>query len=192
VPLLAQQAWPEDWTRVQQAAGACPALSIEKSRAFAETCLRKRSLVRHTRTLARLAPLEFKHVLDGDEVTDLLPHFFEQHRDRRFMAGDRSLFDDVRQRRFFERVAQVLLDAGWLRFSVLRWRDELLAFHFGFYYDRVFTWYLPSFNVDHARNAPGEVLLHKLLADALAGDAREFDFAVGDTPHKERFANVKR
>lgn len=192
MPLLEQQAQPEGWVVRKQSAGACPALSLEKSRTFAETCARKRSLVRHTRYFEHLAPLAFSHVLDSDEVADLLPHFFEQHRDRRFMAGDRSLFDDMRNRRFFERVSQTLLESGWLRFSALRWRDELLAFHFGFLYDRVFTWYMPSFNVDYARYSPGEVMLKRLLEDALAADAREFDFALGQTAHKERFANVKR
>jgi CelD/BcsL family acetyltransferase involved in cellulose biosynthesis len=173
-------------------AGTSPALSIAQSRAFAEACTRKKSLRRHTRYFERLAPLEFRHVLDSDELTDLLPEFFEQHRDRRFMAGDRSLFDDTRNRRFYERVAAQMLDSGMLRFALLRWRDENLAFHFGFLYDGVFTWYQPAFNVDFARYSPGEVMLRKLIENALESGAREFDLASGDAPFKERFANLKR
>jgi hypothetical protein len=36
------------------------------------------------------------------------------------------------------------------------------------------------------------VLLQKLLEDAIASGAREFDLGLVDSPHKERFANVKR
>ncbi|MFQ5601016.1 MAG: GNAT family N-acetyltransferase [Candidatus Krumholzibacteriia bacterium] len=175
-----------------QVESVCPALLIEASRPFAESCTRKKSLVRHARYFERLSPLEFRHALDADEIADLLPQFFEQHRDRRFMAGDRSLFDDARHRRFYERMVLELLDCGWLRFSVLCWRGEVLAFHLGFMYDGIFTWYKPTLNVDYARYSPGEVLLKKLLEDAIASGAREFDFTVGDEAFKERFANVKR
>ncbi len=59
-------------------------------------------------------------------------------------------------------------------------------------YDGVYTWYLPTFNVDFSRYSPGEVMLKNLLESALASRVREFDFTVGDSPHKERFANLKR
>ena len=170
----------------------CPALSIETSPPFAIACTKKKSLVRHTRYFERLSPIEFRHVLDLDEIVDLLPEFMEQHRDRRFMAGDRSLFDDPRHKRFYERMAKELLETGWLRFTMLRWQGEALAFHLGFVFNRVFTWYKPTFNVDYARYSPGEVLLKKLLEDCLDADLREFDFTVGNEDFKDRFANVKR
>jgi hypothetical protein len=107
------------------------------------------------------------------------------------MAGDYSLFDDPRHRRFYERMVPVMLESNWLRFSVLRWQGEVLAYHLGFLFDGVFTWYKPTFNVDWARYSPGEVLLKCLLEDALANDVRVFDFTVGDEAFKERFANVK-
>jgi CelD/BcsL family acetyltransferase involved in cellulose biosynthesis len=182
---------PAGWELLREVEATCPALSIEASRPFAESCARKKSLVRHARYFERLAPLRFRHVLDPDEILDRLPDFIEQHRDRRFMAGDHSLFDDPRHRRFYERMIPAMLEAGLLRFGVLQWQDEVLAFHLGFFHDGVFTWYKPTFNVDWARYSPGEVLLKCLLEEALDGDVRVFDFTVGDEAFKERFANVK-
>ena len=182
---------PPGWQKTQDVQAVCPALSIAASRAFAESCARKKSLVRHARYFERLAPLEFRHANDPDEILDRLPDFFEQHRDRRFMAGDHSLFEDPRHRRFYERMIPTLLESGWLRFGVLRWRDEVLAYHLGFLFDGVFTWYKPTFNLDYARFSPGEVLLKCLLEDALTSEVQVFDFTVGDEPFKERFANVK-
>lgn len=190
--LLSQLSLPTGLEIVAEMESVCPALSLETSPHFAQTCARKKSLVRHTRYFERLAPLHFEHVLDPDEIRDLLPEFMEQHRDRRFMAGDRSLFDDPRHRRFYERFVQELLDANWLRFSVLRWRGEILAFHLGFFYEGIYTWYKPTFNVDYARFSPGEVLLKLLIEHCLANAVREFDFTVGDEAFKERFANVQR
>lgn len=190
--LLEQMTLPEGFETSVYDEAVCPALSIEHSRGFAERCTRKRSLIRHQRYFERLAPLEFRHLIDADEIKDRLPEFFEQHRDRRFMAGDRSLLDDTRNRRFVERVSMTLLESNILRFSILRWRDETLAYHLGFVYDGVHTWYLPSFNVDFARYSPGEVMLKKLIEDAIDSGRRVFDFTRGDSPHKERFANIKR
>lgn len=190
--LLERLALPEEFNLDVRPGAVCPALSITRSRKFAEACTRKKSLLRHTRYFERLSPLEFRYLIDVDEIKDHLPEFFEQHRDRRFMAGDRSLFDEARCRRFFERLCTPLLESNILRFSILRWSDETLAYHLGFSYDGVYTWYLPSFNVDFSRYSPGEVLLKKLLEDALESRVREFDFTLGDSPHKERFTNLKR
>jgi CelD/BcsL family acetyltransferase involved in cellulose biosynthesis len=189
--ILASLPLPSGWQIVQEVESTCPALSIESSRPFAEACARKKSLVRHARYFERLAPLRFRHVLDPDEILDRLPDFIEQHRDRRFMAGDHSIFDDPRHRRFYERMIPAMLEGGALRFGVLEWRDEVLAYHLGFFHDGVFTWYKPTFNVDWARYSPGEVLLKALLEAALETDVRVFDFTVGDEAFKERFANVK-
>ncbi len=188
---LASLPLPAGWEYLQEVEATCPALSIEASRVFAESCAQKKSLVRHARYFERLAPLRFHHALDADEILDRLPEFIEQHRDRRFMAGDHSLFDDPRHKRFYERMIPVMLEAGLLRFGVLQWKDEVLAYHLGFHYDGVFTWYKPTFNVDWARYSPGEVLLKCLLEDALENGVRVFDFTVGDEAFKERFANVK-
>jgi CelD/BcsL family acetyltransferase involved in cellulose biosynthesis len=188
---LAALKLPSGWEQLQEVEAPCPALSIEASRTFAEACAQKKSLVRHTRYFERLSPLEFRHVLDLDEVLDHLPNFFEQHRDRRFMAGDHSLFDDPRHRRFYERMTPVMLESGWLRFGVLHWNGEVLGYHLGFMHDGVFTWYKPTFNLDYARYSPGEVLLKALIDDALTTGVKVFDFTVGDEAFKERFANVK-
>ena len=189
--LLSGIVLPGSWEFRREVESQCPALSIEASPSFAEACTRKKSLVRHTRYFERLGPLEFYHALDVDEILDRLPDFYEQHRDRRFLAGDQSLFDDPRHRRFYERMIPTLIESGTLRFSVLRWKDEVLAYHLGFLHDGIFTWYKPTFNVDYAKYSPGEVLLQKLLESALAENVRLFDFTVGDEAFKERFANVK-
>jgi CelD/BcsL family acetyltransferase involved in cellulose biosynthesis len=189
--LLSGIVLPPSWEFRREVEAVCPALSVEASPSFAEACTRKKSLVRHARYFERLGPLEFYHAMDVDEILDRLPDFYEQHRDRRFLAGDQSLFDDPRHRRFYERMIPALIEAGTLRFSVLRWKDEILAYHLGFLHDGTFTWYKPTFNVDYAKYSPGEVLLQKLLESALAENVRLFDFTVGDEAFKERFANVK-
>ena len=64
------------WERRSEVESSCPALSIEASPSFAEACTKKKSLVRHTKYFERLAPLEFHHAMDVDEILDRLPEFF--------------------------------------------------------------------------------------------------------------------
>ena len=52
----------------------------------------------------------------------------------------------------------------------------------------IFLWYKPSFAVDLAQRSPGEVLLRRLLLQAMEENARMFDFGLGDEAFKSRFA----
>ena len=68
----------------------------------------------------------------------------------------------------------------------------MIAFHFGFLYNKKFLWYKPSFDVRLAKHSPGEVLLKELLEYAYARGCEEFDFSIGEEPFKKRFANILR
>jgi CelD/BcsL family acetyltransferase involved in cellulose biosynthesis len=49
-------------------------------------------------------------------------------------------------------------------------------------------WYKPTFEVELARQSPGEVLLRQLLIAAHDEGAQTFDFGTGDEAFKHRFA----
>jgi CelD/BcsL family acetyltransferase involved in cellulose biosynthesis len=151
--------------------------------------LNKSSLKRHFRHFAKAGRLEFEHLTDVDRVTPLLEPFFRQHIERRALAGGESQFLDPRQRQLYRELVHRLAPRGWLRFAVVRFDGEPIAFHFGFEYGSRFIWYKPAFSAVHARRSPGEVLLKFLLEHALAQGLAEFDFTVGNEAFKYRFAN---
>ncbi len=148
----------------------------------------KTSLVRHERYFRRTGVLQVQHLVDGDEIAPHLDAFFEQHVRRWRATPYPSLFQDPRQREFYQRLTRQAGPEGWLRFTRVDWNGSPIAFHFGFCYAGTFLWYKPSFEVELARRSPGEVLLRQLLLAADAERASVFDFGIGDEPFKRRFA----
>lgn len=152
----------------------------------------KQSLKRHTRHFRKAGELSFVRLDEGDAVLGRLDAFFEQHIARWARTPTPSQFHDPAQRLFYRALVRNLLPPGWLKFDVLSWNGEPLAFHLGFEYRRRFIWYKPTFDVRHAAHSPGEVLIKHLLEDAIDRRLEEFDFTVGAEPFKLRFANVIR
>lgn len=170
----------------------CPALIISADEEFARACTNKKSLRRHYNYFNRKGLLTFSTIDSLEEVTEFLPEFFQQHMDRRAIAGGVSKFRDKQIREFYQCLANKLLAQDWLRFSVVKFDEIPIAFHFGFEYFGKFVWYKPTFNTDYLKKSPGEVLIKFLLEDAIAKNLDEFDFTIGNEAFKQRFANVER
>ena len=120
-----------------------------------------------------------------------MPHldsFFAQHIARWQATPFPSLFREPAQRQFYRTLSTQAADTGWLRFTRLDWDGHPIAFHFGACYEGSYLWYKPSFDVELARQSPGEVLLRQLLLAAMVEGAETFDFGLGDEAFKQRFA----
>jgi len=150
----------------------------------------KYSVRRHHNRLERLGELEFRVLREARELPRLLGVLFEQHVARYRLKGERSLFEDVLFRRFYERLAFEMLEAGWLHFSELCLDGKPIAVHFGFEYRNILTWYKPAFDVAYQRYSPGTVLIKHLIDDAKTRHLDELDFTIGDEAFKARFSNV--
>ena len=151
----------------------------------------KKSLKRHYNALKKAGNVEFTHL--GAEAEAHLEAFYQQHTGRRALAGGHgSLFEEANQREFYRTLTRAMAPRGWLRFGALRLDGQPLAFHFGFEFAGVFTWYKPSFDAAQAHRSPGEVLIKHLLEYCMATGVKEFDFTIGDEAFKYRFANQIR
>lgn len=170
----------------------CPALVISGNEEFANACANKKSLKRHYNYFKRNGQLAFSTIEDADEIIGYLPEFFQQHVERRAIAGGDSKFENQRIREFYQSLVSVLMEQDWLRFGVVKFDDKPIAFHFGFEYAGKFVWYKPTFDVEYRKKSPGEVLIKFLLEDAIEKKLDEFDFTIGNEAFKQRFANVDR
>ena len=148
----------------------------------------KKSLVRKEKSLRKDGRLDIEHIRDEKAVEPWLEVFFRQHIERWNDTDYPSLFLDRWQQAFYYRLAEALGKSGWLRFTVLSWNDEPIAFHFGMSYAGRYLWYKPAFAIDLGRRSPGQVLLRQLLLAAVEEGVSEFDFGLGDEPFKKRFA----
>ncbi len=167
---------------------SAPALEIAMNHELAKAATQKKSLLRHERFFASDNSFKVEHIQDGEEILAHLDGFFTQHRERWSSTPSPSLFNQPAQQDFYRLLATVASNSGWLRFTLIRWRDRVIAYHFGFNYRGSFLWYKPTFSIELARHSPGEVLLRQLLLLSLAEGSHTFDFGLGDEAFKARFA----
>jgi CelD/BcsL family acetyltransferase involved in cellulose biosynthesis len=152
----------------------------------------KSSLKRHTGFFQKSGDLRFHQCVSEAEILGYLERFFEQHKARWARTDSPSQFLDPAQQTFYRELVRELFPCGWLRFDVILFNGDPLAFHFGFEFRRRFIWYKPTFDVRFASRSPGEVLIKFLLEDAIKKKLEEFDFTVGAESFKYRFANRTR
>ena len=170
---------------------ACPTLRVADEEGFRRAGERAR-VRRSLRWFRRRDGFRVDHYRTPGEALPLLEDFFEQHRRRWQGTATPSMFVEDAQRRFYTAAAEALGAAGTLRFTRMAIEGRAAAFHFGFVHAGAFSYYKPTFDVEHAARSPGVALLGELLD--LAGSERlaEFDFSLGDEPYKQLYANDAR
>lgn len=177
------------WDCFDEGGMPCPMLSIKEFPEKAKAATEKKSLLRHEGWFNRNGGIEVQHYSLYEDILPHLDAFFDQHIARWSATPYPSLFVDPLQRRFYKRLSEVASDTGWLRFTIVYWQQQAIAFHFGMHYNRSFLWYKPTFDITLAKLSPGEVLLRQLLLKAMEEAAEYFDFGLGDEAFKDRFAS---
>lgn len=176
------------WYCFDEGGMVCPALSIKDFPEKAKAATEKKSLLRHEGWFNRNGGIEVQHYRHSNQILPHLDAFFNQHIARWSATPYPSLFEDPFQLRFYKRLCEVASDTGWLRFTIVYWKNQAIAFHFGMHYNGSFLWYKPTFDVKLSKHSPGEVLLRQLLLKAIEEEAEYFDFGLGDEAFKDRFA----
>lgn len=67
--------------------------------------------------------------------------------------------------------------------------DQWVAFHFGIMGNGVLQYWLPVYNPEMSRYAPGRLLIHHIIDAAPAASIHSIDRGEGDTPSKRDLAN---
>ena len=187
--LLFNIAKKQGWDCFDEGGMASPVLSIRDFPEQAKAAAAKKSLLRHEGWFNRNGGIEVQHYSHSNNILPHLDAFFEQHIERWSATPHPSLFLDPLQRRFYKRLCEAASDTGWLRFTIVYWQQQAIAFHFGMHYNCSFLWYKPTFDITLAKHSPGEVLLRQLLLKAMEEAADYFDFGLGDEAFKSRFAS---
>jgi CelD/BcsL family acetyltransferase involved in cellulose biosynthesis len=160
--------------------------------AAADEKLKKKSLRRHERSLMRQGKVSDLTYTRAADILPLLDTFFEQHISRWQHTDSPSLFLSQDNREFYRRFIRNLDHTGWLRFTILKLDDQIVATHCGFLSGDRYTWYKPTFDTGLKKLSPGEVLIKRLIERAKMENAAEFDFTIGDEAFKHRFATKIR
>lgn len=187
--LLAIVAKSKGWEYFDEGSTVCPLLSIKHFPGKAQESTQKKSLLRHEAWFKRNGGISVMHFNKSEDILPRLDEFFEQHIARWEVTPYRSLFHDPLQRMFYRQLCVKASESGFIRFTIVSWQQQVIAFHFGMHYRRCFLWYKPSFDITLAKHSPGEVLLRQLLLNAIDEGADYFDFGLGDEAFKSRFAS---
>lgn len=170
----------------------CPAIIFDSAGLVAEGLLKKESLRRHEKKVAKLGPVRLEKLLTPASALQALPILFNQHVARWRSSPTPSLFQQPEHRLFYQNLVTDPDLWPLLDFRVLYAGDKAVAAHFGFLTGNRMLWYKPSFDPEFAPLGPGEVLLKHLVEAAVAAQASELDFTRGNEAFKHRFANATR
>lgn len=170
----------------------CPAIQFDPEGQVVKELLKKESLRRHEKKVAKLGVIALQRMATREEALAQLPVLFEQHIARWRTTSTPSPFEREEHRRFYQRLVEDEQLWPWVDFRLVKAGDRTVATHFGFFHDRRFIWYKPSFDPELSSLGPGEVLLKHLIAAASDEGAVEFDFTRGNEGFKQRFATVIR
>lgn len=170
----------------------CPSIQIRHDLAYAKKRANAYSLKRPVSYFKRKGDLEVIDIPSVEMAREHLPRFFDQHIQRWHLKHKSSLFVNDQNRQFFQSLAEKLLPAGYLLFSVALLDNNPISYHFGFLFCGRLIWYKPSFDPSYAKHSPGVVLLKHLIDYAIDHNLDELDFTIGDEKFKRRYANHER
>ncbi len=103
---------------------------------------------------------------------------------------DKAEFMTVEMRRFFNAMAQRMMDKGWLKLSFLTLNGEKAAALLAFEYNRRYLLYNSGYDPDaYSQLSPGWVQLGYVIQYAIVSGCTLFDFMQGDEAYKYRFGS---
>jgi len=174
------------WDVHQTVEDVCPLFALPHTWAeyLSQTLNKKQrhELRRKIRRAEGRTRVEWHWVDNPDTLSEDLDIFFQMHK-----ASDpgKDAFMDAQMLRFFSEIAQVALEKGWLRLSLLRFDGHPVASYLCFDYRKDMLVYNSGFDPSAYRDlSPGIVLLGYLIRDAIQSGCRVFDFLRGDERYK--------
>jgi CelD/BcsL family acetyltransferase involved in cellulose biosynthesis len=147
----------------------------------------RRSVRKEETRMRRAGPLRTR-VAASDELDRWLELFFVQHASRWGAVGETGL-EREDARAFCRAIVHAGHWAGWLRFTMLEWRDAPVAFDISLLHGARQLCYLVARDPAIRAYSPGRVLQAHVVTDALARGVRRFDFGLGDEDYKLRVAS---
>lgn len=153
----------------------------------------RHNLRRRRRKLEEIGSVEWQRVSSSSDLEKEMTTFIALHQARWEGKGERGCFQGERFSAFHREMAAVCLDRNWLRLDFLLLKGEKIAGVYGFFYEGVYSFYLPGLNPTIAPDAsPGRLLLCNVIEKEIGEGRVEFDLLRGDADYKIAWANGLR
>ena len=164
------------------AAGSLQGLDSAKVKYLKDTQRRERQLVRE------VGPVKFAFdVQDGREQA--LQEMITMKRAQYRRTNVQDALADPWKRSLLHRLSHFRYASCRGVLSVLSAGDQWMATHFGILGNGVLQFWLPVYNPDLAKYAPGRLLLHRVIEASSEWGFHTIDRGEGDTPSKRDLAN---
>ena len=145
------------------------------------------------RNLENQPDVQFRFCATEEELERLLPILFDLHTRRWAEEGKPGVFGWDKKRDFYFRLSRLLLERGWLRFSWLEWKGQVLACQYGFVYGSTYYQLQEGYEPASEHWNPGVGLRAWSIREFLKEGLREYDFMAGVGRHKMSWgAEVKQ
>jgi CelD/BcsL family acetyltransferase involved in cellulose biosynthesis len=168
----------------------CYTILLSENRDALASLLGKHHTKRRLNKLRKAGALTFRHIESKAEAQVQLSEFLRHQTQARALAGKSRIPPEFCS--FLRNLISELDLTRELRFGVLELNDRPLAWHLSFHLNDKLLFYQQTFDVDSWDYSPGEVLVHELLRYVKENAIREFDFAHGAEPYKNRFTTHRR
>lgn len=144
---------------------------------------------RRRRAIEELGPLTFR--LDAPSPFDALERLIALKTKQYRRTGVANALDPAWKRDLLRRLAALRAPDCAGVMSTLEAGGRLLAAHFGLRGGTVLHYWFPAYDPDHARYAPGRLLLAAIIDAAGEHGIARIERGIGTTPAKRDFANVE-
>jgi CelD/BcsL family acetyltransferase involved in cellulose biosynthesis/peptidoglycan/xylan/chitin deacetylase (PgdA/CDA1 family) len=136
------------------------------------------------RTLESRAGVRLYFCEEAAQVESLLPALFELHGKRWTREAKTGVFQWEEKRKFYRCLSALLLERGWLSFSVLEWNGRVLACQYGFTYKRRYFQLQEGYDPDCEHWNVGIGLRAWSIRQMIAQGVSGYDFLGGMGRHK--------
>jgi CelD/BcsL family acetyltransferase involved in cellulose biosynthesis len=93
---------------------------------------------------------------------------------------------------FYRSFSDLTSNLGWLRISIIKFKDVPIAFQYKLKYKDVTYSLKKGYNSEYYKYSPGIMLLHNSIKTAFADGSREYDLLGLNEPHKMEWTSTVR
>ena len=136
------------------------------------------------RNLESRAEVRFEFCRQPEQLDRWLSSLFELHRRRWAAAAKPGVFRWDRKRLFYQQLSPLVLDRGWLCFSALEWKGQILSCQYGFVYRSRYFQLQEGFDPACEHWNVGIGLRAWSIRELLQQGVAEYDFLGGVGRHK--------
>jgi len=133
--------------------------------------------------------INYEFSIQNNNIEENLDYLIEIYRKRRIETNQTDQFTiDEKFLPFIKTIFNAYQEVGWINLSMLKTNNEIISFSLDFVQNGIFYYYMPSFNENFGKYAPGKLLLFEIIRYCFQkNDIFEFNFMRGMSEYKRSF-----